>query len=625
MCGIFGHIGNIPQELAVVCTDSLAHRGPDGSDIWQREGITLGHRRLAILDLTEHGKQPMSYVNGRYWITYNGELYNFLEIREELQKKGHKFQSDSDTEVILASFAEWGASCLDKFNGMWAFAILDSREKSLFLSRDRFGIKPLFYSFLPYGFAFASEMKALFPFLGQVRPNISLVKDSRKIFRYEATYECIIKGIKRFTASTYGWYKSGKLQLSRYWCTLDHLVQVPMRYEEQVEQFQGLFNDACKVRMRSDVSIGTALSGGFDSSSTISAVAYIAKTSQNSPQSRDWQHAFVAAFPGTPLDESKYAKMITDHLGIEATSPLLEMDPLKAVDKLDDYFYLFEDLYITSPIPFMLTYDAMKDQGVKVIIDGHGADECFAGYPSNYLFALFDAKLSVRLSCMILDTLYCSYPKNSSQLNLPPKFQYWLKWYVTQILQKILGRKRLHWGDSNHPAWKTLDHLTRQLYLSTHDTILPTLLRNYDRYSMANGVEIRMPFMDYRLITYAFSLPWTSKIRNGFSKAIIRDGIAPFMPKEVAYRKSKIGFNSPIVDWMKGPMKDFSLDIIRSQAFKDCVLIDSRKTTDIIKKVISNPKASFQDGEKAWTMLMPYFWERAVVKRNDKAQQLTYD
>ena len=618
MCGIFGYVGNIPKELAVACTNSLAHRGPDGFGIWQQEGITLGHRRLAILDLTKQGKQPMSYADDRYWITYNGEIYNFIELRGELKRLGHIFLSDSDTEVILAAFQEWGEACTDKFNGMWALGIWDNREKRLFLSRDRFGKKPLFYAYLSSGFAFASEMKALFPLLDKVEPNIEIVKDITKIFQYETTEKCVIRGINRFPAGHSGWLQDGKISQKRYWCTLDNFVDVPERYEEQVEQFRELFMDACRLRMRSDVSIGTALSGGLDSSATISVVAHIARNQTGSRLSSDWQHAFVAAFPGTPLDETKYAKMVTDHLEIEAS--FLEIDPLKVINHLNEYFYLFEDLYITSPIPFMMTYGAMKEQGVKVTIDGHGADECLGGYPFDYIMGLSDAKLNISQVKMILDTLYNSYPENSSQLNnLPSKFKFWLKWQVMQVAKKLLQKKTATSQDSIHPEFKRLDHLSRQLYVSTHDTVLPTILRNYDRYSMANGVEIRMPFMDHRLVSFAFSLPWTSKIRNGFSKAIIRDAVASLMPGEVAYRRSKIGFNSPIVDWMKGPLKQFFWDTIHSQSFKECKFIDHKTVAGKINNVIQSPNASFLDGERAWTMLSPFLWEQAVLKKNYKS------
>lgn len=625
MCGIFGHVGNLKKDLVVICTDTMAHRGPDASGYLIQEDIALGHRRLAILDLSDNGKQPMSYANGRYWIVYNGEVYNFIELRIILEKRGHRFQSNSDTEIIIAAFLEWGEDCVNKFNGMWAFAIWDNLKKDLFLSRDRFGKKPLFYTFLPSGFAFASEMKALLPLLDEVRPNLGLVTDIKKIFTYESTEECVIEGIKRFPAGHNGWLKEKKLSLFRYWCTLDNLIQTPTRYEEQVEKFRELFVDACRLRMRSDVPIGTALSGGLDSSATISTIAHIAQNrscTKNGRLSSDWQHAFVASFPNTPLDETKYAQMVTDYLGVQPT--FIEIDPLDAIDRLSDFLYLFEELYITSPIPFMLTYEAMKKKEVKVTIDGHGADECWGGYSFDYTMALEDARYNFNQINMILDTFFSSYPSNSSQFQVESsKLNYWVKWKILN-----LGRKLIHKGlkyeakDSLNYGFSNLDNLTKKLYLSTHDTILPTILRNYDRYSMANGVEIRMPFMDHRLVSFAFSLPWTSKIRNGFSKSIIRDAVAPYMPKQIAFRKSKIGFNSPILDWMKGPMREFFMDTINSKTFKHSTLINPQIVAQKICKVVNSPNASFQDAEKAWTMLSPYLWGQAVLGKKYKCKRI---
>lgn len=625
MCGIFGHVGHLPQQLAQLCTDTLAHRGPDGVGLWHTPEVTFGHRRLSILDLSDNAKQPMSFADGRYHITFNGEIYNFLEIRADLETMGYRFNSQSDTEVVLAAFAAWGEACLQRFNGMWAFAIWDTHEEALFLSRDRFGKKPLFYAWLPDArFVFASEMKAIFLLLDEVRANTGLVRDTSRIFQYESTDECVIEGIKRFPAGHRGWLKNGRLEIKRWWCTLDHLPGVPEKYEDQVEQFRELFLDACRLRMRSDVPLGTALSGGLDSSATISAMAHIATHGKTLRMGESWQHAFIASFPGTPLDETRYARMVTDHIGIEPV--VIEIDPLREIANLSHYFYLFEDLYITSPIPFMQTYGAVKAHNVSVTLDGHGADELFGGYPFDYLLALEDAGWNFSQAIDIVKTYYAAFGESAQfNSNLPPEPMFLAKWYKDrglrlgkQGVKKILGMQRPDKPmDGNHQRWKRLGSLNQRLYTSTHETILPTLLRNYDRYSMANGVEIRMPFMDHRIVSLAFSLPWTAKIRGGFSKAIVRDAIAPYMPREVAYRKTKIGFNSPIVDWMQGPLKGFLSDTTSSQSFKECQLIDSADVANQIQRVINNPEAKFTEGERAWTMLTPYLWERAFVKREN--------
>jgi len=617
MCGIFGHIGYLPKETAQYCTDILAHRGPDGSGVLHTPDVTFGHRRLAILDLSDHAKQPMQSNSGRYWITFNGEIYNFVELRKELETIGYKFKSISDTEVILAAFEEWGENCQDRFNGMWALAIWDTVNNSVFFSRDRFGKKPLFYVYLPNNkFSFASEMKALFPLLKEIKANTDIVKNNSRILNYESSDECVITGIKRFPAGYCGWFKNGKLRVKRWWCTLDHIHDVPSSYDDQVDQFHDLFLDACRLRMRSDVPLGTALSGGLDSSATISCMAHIATHGKTKRMSENWQHAFVASFPGTHLDETKYAKLVAENIGV--TPQIIEIDPLQEISKLSHYFYLFEDLYITSPIPFMQTYRNVKKQNISVTLDGHGADELFGGYAFDYIQALNDAGFNRTQASEIIEAYYSAYGNNTESYNLPSKSLFYAKWHSKNIIKKLIKRNNEYLSkDITHKNWSSLDNLNKRLYVSTHETILPTLLRNYDRYSMANGVEIRMPFMDHRIVSFAFSIPWSSKIRNSYSKSIIRDAIAQYMPNEVAYRKTKIGFNSPIVEWMKGPLKEFMLDMISSQSFLECRLIDPEKVANKINYVINSSNAKYTDGEKAWTMLSPYIWERAVIYREN--------
>jgi asparagine synthase (glutamine-hydrolysing) len=330
----------------------------------------------------------MSSSDGRYSLTYNGEIYNFLELRDQLLALGHRFESESDTEVLLACYRQWGADGLLRCNGMWAIAIWDRREGQLFLSRDRFGKKPLFYAVVNGRLIFASEMKAIYPFLPRVEPSQDFAWMAGHIFDYEATDKCLVAGIKRFPAAHHGWWDGKTLTLRRYWNTLDHLEEVPQNYDDQVERFRELFVDSCRIRMRSDVPVGTALSGGLDSSATISAMAHIGKTHPGMRVSEDWQHAFVATFPGTPLDETRYARKVVEHIGIDAT--FVEIDPSRDIGRFDEIFYRFEELYITSPIPMLQTYEAVRAHGTRVTLDGHGADELLGGYPDAVLHATRD-------------------------------------------------------------------------------------------------------------------------------------------------------------------------------------------------------------------------------------------
>jgi asparagine synthase (glutamine-hydrolysing) len=612
MCGILGTVPYTPNEIFKPALDTLYHRGPDSFGIESiDQEVSLGHRRLSILDLTESGHQPMKNDDGRYTVVFNGEIYNFLEIKKELASKGHSFRSTSDTEVLLKAYMEWGEACVLRFNGMWAFAIWDKETKQLFISRDRYGKKPLFYAHIEGKFVFASEMKAFFPFLKQVEVSDEFHWMKKNIFFYEATDKCLIKGIKRFPAGHSGVYKEGKLTKYRYWNTLDHLVEVPNSYDEQVEHFRELFMDACKLRMRSDVTIGTALSGGLDSSATIAAMANLSKNSNS--YSKDWQHAFVAAFPGTPLDESKYAKMVTDHLGIGAT--FVDIKPLEHWDKLEDYFYLFEDLYITSPLPMIMLYESVKKNGVTVTLDGHGADELLSGYQQGNLESLWDARLSPSKTKDILNIYQDAINEDTVQYDRTSSTKLYTDFMSRKLAKKVLGKK-MPSMDNQHPNFAKLDNHAQYLYAMFHENILPTLLRNYDRYAMINSVEIRMPFMDHRIVSFVNSLPYSSKIGNGYTKRIVRDALDPFLPKEVTWRKSKVGFNSPTVDWMQNDLSEWFMDTISESSFLRSELVSNPKQLQSkITKIVNGENSSFSDAQQCWSDLSPYMWGKAILNR----------
>ena len=600
MCGILGHIPSCELQYFKASLDTLQHRGPDGYGIWNddRNRVSLGHRRLSIIDLSDNGKQPMEWGN-RYVITFNGEIYNYIELRKELEQKGIQFRSQSDTEVLLALYATEGSKCLSKLNGMWAFAIYDKQENTLFLSRDRMGEKPLFYLQTGSLFAFASEMKALYKFLSKVEPDLEVIEMAKNnMFSYEATDRCLVKGIKRFPSASIGLYKNGRLNIQTYWKPLDNLIKVPARYNEQVETFRDLFIDSCKIRMRSDVPVGTALSGGIDSSATISTMSFVAKNLEG-VYSRDWQHAYVASFPGSFLDETEKAREVADYLHIGAT--YLDIDPLKDIDKLFYYSYLFEEFNVTAPIPFIALYGKIKESGTTVTLDGHGSDELFAGYGFDIGPKLLDDYPNPFRMQKTLQTISDS----GLQANK-------ISFGRVYLEAKNIRRKRYSpiYKQTTGPG--RLDNLNQRLYKSSFKNILPTLLRNYDRYSMINGVEIRMPFLDPRIISFAFSIPGTSKVRKGFTKSIVRDAMKGFFPDSIRLTKRKIGFNSPSTEWMKGPLKAWLMDEMESQSFKTATLIDPLAVKSDVVKLINDPAASFRDGEAAWEVLMPYVWEKSL-------------
>ncbi len=624
MCGIYGQINmKTDSRLAKHCLDLLKHRGPDGEGIYEEadNGVLLAHRRLAVIDLTVSGKQPMTCCNGRYVITYNGEIYNYLEIRKELEKLGYVFASSTDTEVIPAAYDAWGAKCLNRFNGMWAFVIYDRVTQSFFASRDRFGVKPFFYSNVGKGIVFASEMKAIMPHIAA--PEIDYGVISEDYMLYSATERSLIKQVKRLPAGHYMIIdKHNAISIKRWWSTLDNLPDVSNDYYTNVQTFKELFIDACKLRMRSDVTLGTALSGGLDSSATICTMNRIVKEYKDVTVNTDMQHAFVASFPGTSLDETYYAKKVSDYLGIRAT--YVDIDTRVTPSDLEQMLFQFEEIYNTSPVPMMRLYKTVKDNGVTVTLDGHGADELFGGYFGDFRIAFQDAGIDLRKIKGIFDAIYDSSPHDGGNLDLG-KGRIDIETYL--LSWKSWAWRKLHPDaganldfERGNPKWVKLSEFNKKLYEETHLSILPTLLRNYDNYSMASGVEIRMPFMDYRIVAMAFALNWDSKLRNGYSKSIVRDAMVGLMPYEISHRKTKIGFNTPISEWMQGPLKEYFEDIISSSDFVNSSVIDSGHVSMLFRKMWNKEKVSFKEAMDAYIGIAPYLWEKCFYKRISNLQ-----
>ena len=614
MCGIAGFYNlHISEELFEGCLDKLAHRGPDDRGVWRDSFCTLGHRRLSILDISEKGHQPMISSDGRYVLSYNGEIYNYVEIRDELSLRGYNFLSNTDSEVVLYSFCEWKEKCLDKFNGMWAFAVYDNYEKSLFLARDRFGVKPLFYSTQDNGFLFASEMKALIPMLSKVTPNRDIVGKRREILRYEITQNTLINEIKRLPAGSYATIDLKGFRITKWWDTLKNLIDVPNSYEQQVEMFHDLFVDSCRIRMRSDVPLGTALSGGLDSSSTICTMDYVTRTS-DSNICRDYRHAYAAVFPDTKLDESYYSDIVAGHLGIPYSK--VYIDPVTALDDLEREIFLFEEIFYTCPSPMIRLYAALRRDNVLVTLDGHGADELFGGYEHDIRYALADADNKEDVE-HIMETWYETFPpgwlkKCKRAEKDKAKYRFYAEHYAKKILG-ISGRGEYK-GDCARDDFMRLDNLNKCLFNETHNETLPTLLRNYDHYSMANSVEIRMPFMDHRIVSFAFSIGWKSKLQGFCTKSIIRDAMKGIVPDEVLERRTKIGFNAPIVEWLRGEWKEWMTDTVQSVDYINCDLIDHKKVLRDINRFLSSKKYEWDLGIGIWVAINTYLWEKVMLK-----------
>lgn len=610
MCGILGAVGLFESYKFSTALRQLAHRGPDGEAIWLNEegNVKLGHRRLAILDLSDSGIQPMT--DGHLTIVFNGEIFNYVELRKQLVDKGHVFKSLSDTEVILKAFREWGSKCVEKFNGMWAFALWDANLKKMFLARDRFGVKPLFYAFTNSGFVFGSEMKAIAPLLDHILLSKDFNWCLNNIYAYEGSEKSLIEGIQRFPAGHTGYYSVNdkNLKLQKYWETLDHLTQAPSDYECQVEEFRTIFLDAVKIRMRSDVKIGTSLSGGLDSSSVAAAMRHCSLQSGSLENLQpDWQNAFIATFKGTYLDEQEYAEEVVNTLKLRGH--FYEIDASEGIEQLDDYLWYLEELYLTTPIPMTNIYKAIRKSGISVTLDGHGADELLAGYGTTMFKAIQDDPFNIHSIKEVIATYKQQFNINKGDFEaLVDGFagrKNMLQFYLRKML-RIAPEEELV---------KRLGYFNAALYKEFHHFILPTLLRNYDRYSMAASVEVRMPFMDYRLVTLTFSLPWQSKLRGGYTKAILRDAIRPYLSSKIVNRKTKIGFSTPLTHWFLGPWKEFVLDTIHTSTFRNSSVIEPDKVESNILKFFAKPKPTPEDGLKVWKDLMPYLWENSFYKK----------
>ena len=576
MCGIAGIIVKNPADLAradlATLAAAIAHRGPDGEGIWiSNDGKTgLVHRRLAIIDTSALGDQPMHSADGHYTIVYNGEIFNFVELRDELRAKGVQFRSESDTEVILEAWRQWGSKMLLKFNGMWALVLVDNQSGEAFMARDRFGIKPLHYLNSPGFFAFASELRAL-RCLPQAQSELSHVVAARLLFdpfSIEGSDQTLFESIRRLPAGHCATLANGRLDIKRWWRTIDHLVDPPRDEKVAIERFRELFYDAIRLRMRSDVPVGTCLSGGFDSTAIVSGMKHVADGREPElHDARDWRHAFIASFPGQPNDETPEAIEAAAYAGV--TPHLMAVKDDDALVDIETVLADLDDVYISLPTAPWQIYRELRRNRVTVSLDGHGADELMGAYRqqgdalgfqlrnqlarltsgSSGLAATLDSAKAAWLSAKGLNFLRAHRLMAPESLGLPSD------------------------GDDLPTEWGAMN---RRLYRMFHATVLPTILRNFDRLSMAHGIEVRMPFMDWRLVTYVMSLPDNVKSANGYSKWVARSAMKDQMPESIRMAKRKVGFNSPMPGWLNGPLRPWVRETLERRNDRFDALVDAR-------------------------------------------------
>jgi asparagine synthase (glutamine-hydrolysing) len=602
MCGIAGilNIRGNPVDPAEISrlTNLLAHRGPFGEGTWfsANRNLAFGHRRLAIIDPGEGGFQPMVSADGRHVIVFNGEIYNFLELRRELEAQGAVFRSQSDTEVILAAWRAWQEGMLTRFNGMWALAIFDTQTEDLFLARDRFGIKPLLYSWSPERFVFASEQRALVR-SGLINTALDVDVARRLLidaFGVEGSERTLCREVRRLQAGHCMWLRQGRLEVRRWWRTVDHLPEVPATEGERVEHFRELFQDAVALRMRSDVPIGTCLSGGFDSSAVICTMAAHEKAGMGPRDNASWRHAFVATFPGAINDErpmaeeaAAWADVAPSFLEIGRNDALVDIDRI-----LDDN----DDVYIGLPSAAWLIYQELRRQNVTVSLDGHGADELMGAYlqegksaafwARNTLAGLSSNSAMARRGVDLMRALMIKrqrhYFLRGGMRGIPAQFS-------------LVGdddKLPRHWGSLN-----------QRLYRMFHGSVLPTILRNFDRLSMAHGIEVRMPFMDWRLVTYTMALPDSSKSSNGYTKVIARRAMANQMPESIRMGRRKVGFNSPMPEWLNGPLAGWTSDLLDRQVPAFTELVDESGLRKTVRHLTSSKTWDWETVGRIWPYL----------------------
>lgn len=602
MCGIVGIVSlkgkSVDPKYLTHLMDLIAHRGPDGAGSWfnTEHSIGLGHRRLAIMDTSNAGHQPMVSADERYVIVYNGEVYNFLELRRELESAGRSFKTQSDTEVILVAWQEWGEAMLPRFNGMWALAIHDKKSGELFLARDRFGIKPLLYSVSREYFVFASEMRALLR-SGLVESSLDVEVARRLLidpFGIEGSDRSIFNHIHRLQAGHFIRLCDGRINCQRWWNTSTQLPELPNSAKEQIEQFGSLFQDAVALRMRSDVPIGTCLSGGFDSTAVLCAMSNLDKASPRPRSANSWRHAFVASFPGMSNDERPEAEMAAAWAGVTPT--ILEVGRNQALEDIDRILDDLDDVYISLPTAVWLTYSQLRQQKVLVSLDGHGADELMGGYrqggqPWAFYFRNLIAGMTSGQSML-------SHGIDKARiLMLKRRGQYFLRGRISDLPPPlpVTGDKDFlpeNWGGLN-----------RRLYRMFHGTVLPTILRNFDRLSMAHGIEVRMPFMDWRLVTYTMALPDGIKSAEGYSKFVARRAMAGLMPEAIRMGSRKVGFNSPMPEWLNGPLDAWVRALLARSVPSFSDLIDEPALHRSVNRLSQHKRWDWESVGRIWPYL----------------------
>lgn len=634
MCGIAGMMnltdGRIPDlGRALGAMNHLQrHRGPDGEGVWLHEGgaVGFGHRRLSVIDV-ETGQQPMHDRRGNC-VTYNGEIYNYVELRKDLGEE--RFSTRSDTEVILHAYHEWGTACVNHFRGMFAFALWDKDRNQLFCARDRFGVKPLYYTVVDGVFYFASEIKALLPFLPDIATDLEAFKEYLT-FQFCLAGKTLYSGIQELLPGHMLVVRDGRIELSRYWEVYYHLdfEHTGQYFESEIRR---LLEESVALHLRSDVPVGTYLSGGLDSSIV---------TSLASAHAGAGLEAFTGRFSlGEAYDESRFARDVARAHGCRLHE--VEMTDADFVESLPKVVYHL-DYPVAGPgaFPqFMVAKHARQYR--KVLLGGQGGDEIFGGY-ARYLIAYFEQCIKAAIDgTMRNGNFVVTYESIIPNLGVLREYKpllqdFWRHGLFEDLDRRyfrLVNRARDLGDEINWDALRAYSpygefclifrgkNVQKESYFDcmTHfdfKTLLPALLHVEDRMSMAHGLESRVPFLDHPLIELAATIPSDVKFKNGRLKNVLKHATASVLPESVLARTDKMGFPVPLDEWLKQSriVRDFVLDSLSCRNALTRDLIDNRK-------VVAGLEGAAKFSRKVWGLLCLELWQQTFHDRARSYRQM---
>lgn len=613
MCGIAGFFdqtiqkerGNEVLEQMLGC---IARRGPDARGTYAHSGFYLGHNRLSIIDLSEVANQPL-HRDGLSLI-FNGEIYNYVELRRQLQAKGHVFRTESDTEVIMVAYLEYGRACVHYFVGMWAFALLDTRTGELFCSRDRFGIKPFYYASSGDRFAFASEQKAVCRFPGvEKTTDASMVASFLQLGMVDGVSRTFLEAVKALPAAHNLICKNGRIHTERYWELTPRADALILPEKEAVAEFEELLKQSVRIHCRSDVTVGACLSGGLDSSSLCALMA------AGDPQQR--VKAFHIYYTGEHgVDERFFAERVT-----EAYRGQLELHTFSPSDTeitrhFGDFMMNMGDPVASSgPYSQYFVMRLAAENGVKVVLDGQGADEYLAGYKHAVYRFLYD---EIRRNGPVQAWKQFSDFARIRSVKGKEAMSYWLKTALMPFLSEnglyrfeykynmphvALGDGLLSIEEGNFR-----DRLPKFLYHQLNQTSLNHLLYYEDRNSMRFSIESRVPFLDHRLPEFVLNHAPKLLIKDGWSKYLLRKSIAGYLPEQVTYRRDKKGFVTPgEVLWLNGPLRE---QLMEDKWDFPSETVNTRKAEQFRKDYLWGDRSR---PSLVWRLALLSYWYRYVL------------